>query len=290
VLFSSPAKEVGKQGDAERFDVPQPLTISVCCGVWQRGNGEDVMTSKIFAGFIVAFWVAMMAALVRVEIFPRQISVDTVPRERVIDSIFANPEPQQLNVFYQNKRIGFCRVEIPPEERLDGNYKVYAELKLDRKAIGARSQMWLRGNSTFDAHHELKNFDFVNEIAGTKIHVSGDDLSQKVNLVFEFGEVRETHQFDFNDVRGAGFANAFGLAGLANFGFLGGGMALTPGRMNTTTRICHDLLPIGDIRLPTYLIDSRLDENLWAKLWISEVGEVMKVETSMGLTMKREDW
>jgi hypothetical protein len=245
------------------------------------------MASKLFAGFTVVFWLAMMAALVRVEIFPRQIGVSTVPPERVMRSIFANPEPVNLVVFYRQRPIGHCNISIPPEQRVDGSYKVHSDLKLNLTVLGVPSKMLLSGSSTFDAEHQLKDFSLRIKIADGEIELFGDDVSQKVNLVLNFGDIPKKQQFDFSEIRGAGFVNAFGLPGLANFAFLGG--ATTPGHLNGTTRTYYDWLWERDTRQRAYLIDSRLDNDLWAKLWVSELGEVLRVETSMGLTMKPDN-
>ncbi len=51
------------------------------------------MLNKVLAGMIVAFWLAMMAALVRVEIFPKPTALETIPNERILKKIFANADP-----------------------------------------------------------------------------------------------------------------------------------------------------------------------------------------------------
>ena len=76
------------------------------------------MLNKVFAGFVVVFWATMMAALVRVEIFPKPTLLDTCPTQQVLKKIFANPTPARLDV-YRGKPvgepIGHCRIEIHPK-------------------------------------------------------------------------------------------------------------------------------------------------------------------------------
>ena len=43
--------------------------------------------------------------------------------------------------------------------------------------------------------------------------------------------------------------------------------------------------PLVGQKLGHYLVESKLDKNMWAKMWVSQRGEVLKVETSFGLTM-----
>ena len=49
------------------------------------------MLNRVCAGFVVAFWVVMMATLVRVEFYPQPLPLDRYPTRRVLQKIFANP-------------------------------------------------------------------------------------------------------------------------------------------------------------------------------------------------------
>jgi hypothetical protein len=47
----------------------------------------------------------------------------------------------------------------------------------------------------------------------------------------------------------------------------------------------YDSLRIGEGTLRALLVEYKLDERLWAKIWISEGGELLQVETSLGIKM-----
>ena len=262
------------------------------------------MLNKVFAGFVVVFWAAMMAALVRVEIFPKPTILDTYPTERVLQKIFANPTPARLNIYRRaayGEPIGFCRIEIRPkrtgewvEELAPGQppdaYEVTSDLNMRLSVFGMPSQIRVKGKSTFNQKLDLKDFDMTTRIGGglDRIRVTGDDATKTVTVVLDVGDVHDERTFDFDQVQDAGFASAFGLPGLANFNFASNGgspsSSRSPPQPVTTTHF--DRLEIAGSPQRVYLITSKMNEQVWTKIWVSESdGEVLKVSTSLGLEM-----
>ena len=263
------------------------------------------MIGKVAAGLVAAFWVAMMVALVRLEFFPQPAPIGNVSSERVLRTLFANPEPARLNVYYQGADIGTCRVEVTPSIVGDPDspaksnrvYQVRSELMLAMSVFGMPSRLRLVGRSLFNHDYSLDNFNLKTTISDNSVEIHGDAASKKVNVLFAFGNTVERREFDFNQVQGAGVASALGLPGLANFGLLGGGApadfgnsppSAAPSRSATTIYLGH--LKIGDTSLRTFVMESKMDRSMWAKIWISEVGEVLRVDTSMGLTMLSDNF
>ncbi len=257
------------------------------------------MLSRIIAGMIVVFWVGMMTALVRVELFPDTGRVGDVPPEIILRKIFTLGEDTRLNVSYQGRNIGFCRIEIEPlasdhDSALaaDG-YRVRSDLTLALELMGAQSHLRLAGDSLFNTDYEIESFRLKTEIGEGRVDVRGDSQSNLVTVDFEFGDIRDRRVFNFDQIQGAGLASAMGLPGLANFSFLGGGGM--PGTFGSgsgaaeaimgSTTIHLAELRVGSLILKSYLVESRLDQNLWARIWVSERGEVLKVDTSFGLSM-----
>ena len=267
------------------------------------------MLNKVFAGFVVVFWAAMMAALLRVEIFPEPTIFDMYPTKRVLKKIFANPVPARLNIYRgapKGEPIGFCRIEIHP--KLNGEmteelspaqqpdtYEVSSDLKMKLSLFGMTSFVRLRGKSIFNQKLQLKDFDMTTRIGGSRVRVTGDDVTKKMKVLFDFGDIHDERTFDFNQIRGAGFANMFGMPGLANFSLPGNGglpnlftvvsgSGASPPQPVTTAYF--DLLPIAGGSMRVYVIDSKVDDHMWTKIWVSETdGEVLKVSTSFGLEM-----
>ena len=259
------------------------------------------MASRIFAGCVVAFWVAMMVALVRVEFFPQPMPMDTVPAEQVMRRIFEAPE-QKLNVYYQNVDIGNCTVETAPQtlpvistnnessvERTRKIYSVKSSVHLKLSVFGIPSHLRMVGNTRFNARYEVENFNIHTTLGEGRVDLQGDDQTQKVKMLIDLGEVHEKREFSFDQMKGAGLASALGLPGLSNLGFLGGG---THGRgsgqnadLKPRTSTALTELRIGEIPQRAYLVESRLGEGMWAKMWVDMSGAILRVDTSLGLMM-----
>src|SRR5882724_4644005 len=83
------------------------------------------------------------------------------------------------------------------------------------------------------------------------------------------------------------------MPGLGNIGFLGGGMpgslAASSGGGPAVTRPAtityFDRLEIAGDSQRVYLIDTKLDDQMWTKMWVDDSGQVLKVTTSLGLEM-----
>jgi hypothetical protein len=286
------------------------------------------MLNKVFAGFVVVFWAAMMAALVRLEIYPQPTLLDSYPTERVLRKIFANPVPARLSIYRRGEYkepIGSCRIEIRPkrsgesreellpDERPDA-YEVMSDLSLQLSMFGMPSRVRVKGKSTFNQNLELKNFAMTTRIGARQrprgngdarnsdvrsgigggfgeIRVTGDDVTKTVRVELDFGDVHEERVFDFNQVQGAGFASAFGLPGLASFQFAGNSGASGSARLDQPSMITthSDRLEIAGSRQRVFLIHWKVNDQMWTKIWVSEAdGEVLKVSTSLGLEMVSE--
>jgi hypothetical protein len=276
------------------------------------------MLNKVFAGLVIAFWTAMMTALVRIEVFPEPPTVEVYPTERVLQRVLSNPEPVHLKVLFNGAEIGACRVHITPPHftnkptegttaRTDADvYKVSSDLQLRLPTLGTSSRLWLTGESWFTKKLELTYFEFWTTMGEGRlggghfsdghIYVTGDDRTQKVKVKFGFGDWSDVRTYSFDQIKGAGFANALGLPGMANFSFLGGSglpgafAAATGGGAGsqpaTTTYLDH--LQIAGNSERAYLMYSKIDDQTWTKMWVDDSGQVLQVITSLGLEMRTD--
>jgi hypothetical protein len=262
------------------------------------------MLNKVLAGMVVAFWVAMMAALVRVEIFPKPTVLQTFPNERVLKKIFANPDPARLDVYYHKVAIGFCAINIQPrvnDKLVDqlqpgqepDSYEVTTDLKMNLSIFGTQTRLYLNGKSEFSPKLELNGFDILTTVGDTRVNLTGNDLTKKVKVIFSYDGIHDERTFDFDQVKGAGFASAFGMPGMGSLGVLGGGMpsslASASGRDEAMARpvtvTSFDRLEIAGDLQRVYLIDSKIDDQVWTKMWVDDSGQVLKVTTSLGIEM-----
>jgi hypothetical protein len=262
------------------------------------------MMNRVLSGLVVAFWVAMMAALVRVEIFPQPTVLETVPNDRILKKIFANSNPARLDVYYRKIPIGRCDIRIQPrsndrtvEQLRPGqqpdSYEVTTDLKMNLYMLGTQTRLSLDGKSEFNPKLELDGFDVTAMFGDSRVDIKGNDLTRKVKVIFSYDGIHDERTFDFDQIKGAGFASAFGMPGLGNLGFLGGGMpgSLTassgngPGEKRPVTITYFDRFEIAGDSQRVYLIDTKIDDQMWTKMWVDDSGQVLQVTTSLGLEM-----
>jgi hypothetical protein len=261
------------------------------------------MGSKAFASFVVVFWLAMMTALVRMEFFPAPTRLTAVPANEVLRRLFDNHERQSLRMLYQGNEIGMSSLEIVPlmsstagpVELLSGDahaYKVRADVKLNLNVFGTPSRFHLFSESRFDARYELKDYLLRTTVGESSVEIEGKDATKTVVMTYDVGDGPRTRTFGYEELAGPGAFAALGvpeLTGLASFalpsasGRRGQEPAIRP-----LIRTYEDRLNIGGVSQHTFLVDCRAEENpaYWAKIWLDDQGNILLVETSVGLIMR----
>ena len=53
-------------------------------------------------------------------------------------------------------------------------------------------------------------------------------------------------------------------------------------------RVTEDRFVFGEVTQRAHLVDLRSGDSMWAKIWVSDSGEVLLVDTSMGVTMRSD--
>ena len=243
------------------------------------------MTSRLFAAVVVAFWAAMMAALLRVELFPKPVSLDSIPPEQVLAKFFTNAEPARLNVYSGKKVIGFCHVEILPVAtpaatvtNQPGGYHVQCDLAMSFPVLGMPSRVHMVGSGLFNPRFDVQEFKFKTAVGDGHVDVQGDDRSHKVTMDIDLGDTKEHREYEFGKLSGAGLTGLLALPGGTE----------ARREVKGTTHVYLGQLPDGELNQRAYLVDTKLDETMWARLWIDERGQVLLVETSAGLSMRAD--
>ena len=264
------------------------------------------MWNRVFAGFVVVFWTAMMAALVRVEIYPKPTLLDTCPTEQVVKKILSNPNPIRLKIYRGmsiRDHIGYCNIDIHPKLRGEDSqpgqtpdaYEVSTELRMKLPMWGI-AFWFLRGTSTFNRHLDLETFDVSVQTAkgeGDVFHIKGDDATRKVTVKLDFGDFSDERTFDYSEIQGGGLASSLGIPGIPDLGLakddVSPRVAANVAHPQLVTTSYFDRLEIAGSWQRVYLIDSRIGDQFWTKIWVSEAdGEVLKVSTSLGFAMVSE--
>lgn len=253
-----------------------------------------MMMGRVFAGVVVAFWLATMAALVRLEYFPTPSALEAVPTGFVLRKLLANPEPANLTIYYQSAEIGTCSIGVSPTRTsLDGDastpgYRVTTDLRVRASLFGMPTRVRLEGLSLFNEQYDMTQFNLTTRVGEGRVSVTGDRHTDKVKMTLNLGDGEETREFSFAQLSNGELAGVLGLPQLASFGLpghLGGAGHGAAGDRSIEPRTRVDMFPIGGGTLRTYLVDYRIDDRMWAKIWVSPAGEVLQVDTSFGLKM-----
>lgn len=248
------------------------------------------MLGRIAATMVVGFWVVMMTALVRTEYLGERGGPE-VPAKLVLKKIFSQESPARLNVFYQNELIGFCKVEVSPVAAdgpqpavLPAAYRVDSSLVLTLDRFGFGSPLRAEGETYFNAQYGVTAYQLSVKVDDLRLVLAGDTATRKVSMDLTAPGTRDRREFDLGQLSGAGLAGVLGLPGLGmlNPGVLTNATAAT-GRNSATVRMGR--LPIGSDHEDAYLVAARLNESLWARIWISKQGEVLKVDTPFQVTL-----
>ncbi len=263
------------------------------------------MVGKIAAAMVCAFWAIMMVALVRME-YLGELGGTEVPAELVLSKIFSQETPARLNVLHEGRVIGFCKVDIerPPLTRsatVGTNrtaalpticYQAHTELTLALGNFGIPSRLWVVGNTQFDQDFAIRSYQILTTLGDGHLELQGDEATHKLLVDFSIGAYHDHRVIDYQQLRGDGLQSLMGFANMGMFGAaglaqvlpqFGGGIDMAAGKRLMSVRTSE--LQIAGEAEETYLIEIRLDQSLWARIWISKQGEVLKVDTSAHLVM-----
>lgn len=261
------------------------------------------MAGRLFAGFTVVFWLAMMTALVRVEFFPQSLPMDVVPIEPVLRKILSQQEPARLSVYYQGERVGTCKVGVLPLAARDaspsewfglepGAYQVCPDVALNLVVLGIPSKLRVKGCAIVDARFELAEFKFKTVLGDSVMEIRGDDRTRKIEISYDDGDFR---QFDFGEMGLPDLLESLGLPGPIGPRRGAAPSSVTDGNAGSRrpmarpiTRTYHDDLVIAGKSQRANLIVSRLGERVWVKVWVDDKGRVLLVDTPLGVTMRSE--
>ncbi len=267
------------------------------------------MTSKVFSGLVVAFWLVMMGTLVRVELFPAPAQFQSVPTDRILRRVFSNPEPARMIIFYQKKPIGYSRLSIvspttsdpilaPPTGSHPGIYRVEGEIMIHELPFyNSATRFRMYANGECDSHYQLQWFSLKAALGANHVNVLGDMQKRKVHWTYDGDGGYDDREIDLNDKSGNALAGAMGLPAMANSMLMTElgvqGRPGSPGGTDSSAapfemKVSYGRLPIGELNQKTYIVESKLNDGMWAKIWVDEQGEILLVDTSIGLSMRSD--
>jgi hypothetical protein len=260
------------------------------------------MRYRLFLFLVTAFFVTMNVLLWRSEFGGRGHMGSPVPLEVVWEKILTCPDNSFLEIRHKGFKLGrahwsasvgeeqgTARIttdELPPE----GMIKQLSGYRLDfdgNVAIDALSRLRFTSKLSLDTNQNWQEFVLTLTLKPFTWQVRASEVLQNVTLTSEDDEGHSDRVFTFSQLRNPekllGEVGGAALpAALTAFGVRW--PAQTPGRTNNNMALGlewqarNDWLTIGSNPVRVYRLEARLFDRYRAVLFVSPVGEILRVE------------
>ncbi len=267
---------------------------------------------------ITAFFLTMNVLLWRSE-FRAQGDGTPVPLTTVWERILRAPDDSDLEIFHQKKKIGYLRwaanaAELtttnPPTSdpnlqegmiRKVGGYTLdILDGRLDLGADHKRIRFTM--NSTFATNHQWQKFGVQLNQRPMSLDVAASATSETLSVTFKEGDESMRHAFTFAQLRDPKTLLQE-VAGPIPLGLLTGGLlsglsggaaapdlaaisALQKTSLGLQWDSRQDWLKIGGAKLRCYRLQARLLERYQATVYVSRVGEILRVELPNAIVLQ----
>jgi hypothetical protein len=262
---------------------------------------------------ITAFFVTMNVLLWRSE-FRAQGEGAPVPLANVWAKILRAPDDSDLEIFYQRRKVGHLRWAanagetattnaVPANEELQegmvrkvGGYSIdIQDGRLDLPENKRRVRFTM--NTTFTTNHQWQNFTVQLAQRPTSLELTASATNETVTVGFRDGDEAVNRTFTFAQLRDPAklLQEAAGPIplGLLTGGLLGAGtpeLAALPALQKLSLGVQwdsrQDWLKVGSARLRCYRLQTRLLEKHQVTVYVSRVGEILRVELPNDLVLQ----
>ena len=262
---------------------------------------------------ITAFFVTMNGLLWRSE-FRAQGEGAPVPLANVWAKILRAPDDSDLEIFYQRRKVGHLRWAanagetattnaVSANEELQegmvrkvGGYSIdIQDGRLDLPENKRRVRFTM--NTTFTTNHQWQNFTVQLAQRPTSLELTASATNETVTVGFRDGDEAVNRTFTFAQLRDPAklLQEAAGPIplGLLTGGLLGAGtpeLAALPALQKLSLGVQwdsrQDWLKVGSAKLRCYRLQTRLLEKHQVTVYVSRVGEILRVELPNDLVLQ----
>ncbi len=267
---------------------------------------------------ITAFFITMNVLLWRSE-FRAQGEGAPVPLASVWERILRAPDDSDLEVFHQKKKIGHLRWAANAGESASTNApSVNDDLQegMVRKVSGYtidildgrldlggdRKRIRFTMNTTFNPNHQWQTFNLQFSQRPAMLDLNASATNETLTLAYRHGEELVSRTLTFAQLRDPArllqeLAGPVPL-GLLTGGLLGGAGGGGPGAelaalpalqkfsLGLQWDSRQDWLKVGSAKLRCYRLHTRLLEKHQAVIYVSRVGEILRVELPDGYVLQ----
>jgi hypothetical protein len=267
---------------------------------------------------ITAFFLTMNVLLWRSE-FRAQGEGAPVPLAVVWERILRAPDDSDLEVFHQKKKIGHLRwaanagetsttnVPAANDDLQEGMIRKVSGYTIDildgRLDLGDdRKRIRFTMNTTFNTNHQWQTFNLQFIQRPAMLDVNASATNETLTLAYRQGEDLVSRTLTFAQLRDPAKLLQE-LAGPVPLGLLTGGLlgglsgagpgaelAALPGLQKLSLGLRwdarQDWLKVGSAKLRCYRLHTRLLERHQAVIYVSRVGEILRVELPDGYVLQ----
>jgi len=266
------------------------------------------MWYRVFFLLVTAFFVTMNVLLWRAEIVGRNHLVGTVPAEVVWDKVLTAPDNSSLTIEHRGVKIGHC-TWIPNlgEERATGKHMSDEPppegmiRKLAGYTLDLDGQLSLDDLTRLRFYTTLKlatNQALQEIFVSLKLRpdfweIRSAVADQSLHFKKEEGGVVSEETFKLNQpVHWERLFRELGLplppGTLATLGLRADRPQFSPASMGLAWKAHHDWLKLGHSRLRVYRLKARLWDRYQANIYVSHVGEILRVELPEQIVLKND--
>ena len=245
---------------------------------------------------LTCFWVTMNVLLWRSQYGSHDPAASAVPAEVIWQKILTAPDSSSLSVYHHRKKVGFCHwitsigedlsrttADTPPEGmvgrvsgyrlQLEGNLAFSDDpanrLRFDGSLRLGRDKLW----QEFTLRLNLRpgSWEIHSVAADQTVRFKAEEGDVAINQVLKFSELTNPEELarQLGDPFALGWMSALGLGQLSS--------GSTP-QVGLKWQAWHDSVRIGHSSVRAYRMEARLLERYRVILFVSRVGEILRVE------------
>ena len=257
------------------------------------------MRSRIVIVLIGIFWLTMMAMLWRAEFGPEKAFSASVPASLVWERILTAPDASRLEIRQGTNRLGYCqwRADVgqelaagtrleDPEHLIEGMVRHFEYYRLDVDGYVVLPELRQRARFDFvlklDTNRVWQEFQLRLTMRPDVYEVSADAGEEVLRVRADLGGEPFRRSIAFSELRNPQklLADLGGPAWPLLLAMMGGSATtnLSAGSLGFRWRAHNDSLKLGRNAVRAYRLHARLLGRHEAALYVSPVGEILRVE------------
>jgi transglutaminase-like putative cysteine protease len=238
--------------------------------------------ARLLSGLVVVGWLLQMGVLAR-----RAFSA--TPLALGADLASYGSSAQWRGIYYRNEKIGFSVGQTTP---LADGYEIRDDARLQMTLVGAETAVRMTSRALVDRAFGLRSFSFRLDPGSGPTEVEGRLDGRRLELVIRnaAGERRETRELPEAPALSLNLPRALAARGLEP-GQTHVVSVFDPATLRNTQMTlsvqAREVVRAAGRQVPAFRVEARL-AGVTMRTWITDVGEVVREESPMGLLVARE--